>query len=237
MPKSLRPPLGMVRSFIRSWGALYDMLGFHEADDPESARSIIVTSIAQRNVNLLLESSNSYVHILLNTYFTSDYVRHELEVFQRLGGVLPSSFVEGLSIEVIEPIPRLTSHPAALAVPRPAYELADTSWEPPAIQTSVSLRTYDGPSASWAACEGSSGYQSTHYEMHYDNKLFRVKAVCRSCYQTTWSQFGVGNTPYDELANLGWYKHHYWRKTWCPDCCRRYYDAPQEPAHEPSLPA
>ena len=82
----------MVRSFIRSWSALYDMLGFHEADDPEAARSIIVTSIAQRNANLLLDSSNSYVYILLNTYFTSDYVRNELEVVHRLGGVLPSSF-------------------------------------------------------------------------------------------------------------------------------------------------
>ena len=226
----------MVRSFIRSWSALYDMLGFHEADDPESARSIIVTSIAQRNANLLLDSSNSYVHILLNTYFTSDYVRNELEVVQRLGGVLPSSFVEGLSIEVIQPIPRLASHSAALAGPWPAHELADTSWDPPAIQTRGFPRMYDEPRASWAAGAGSSGYQSTHREMHYDNKQFRVKAVCRLCYYTTWSQFGVGNTPYDELANLGWYKHRYWRKTWCPDCCRRYCDARQEPAHEPSLP-
>ena len=233
MPKSLRPPLGMVRSFIRSWGALYDMLGFHEADDPESARSIIVTSIAQRNVNLLLDSSNFYVYILLNTYFSSDYVRHELEVFQRLGGVLPSSFLEGLSIDVIQHTPRPMFRPAALPVPRLAYELADTSWEPPAIQTTVALRTSDGPCASWAALEGSRGYQSTYYEMHSDNKLFRVKAVCRSCPQTIWSKFGVGNTPYDELANLGWYNQHYWRKTWCPDCCRCYYDAPQEPAHEP----
>ena len=231
MPKSLRPPLGMVRSFIRSWGALYDMLGFHEADDPESARSIIVTSIAQRNVNLLLDSSNFYVYILLNTYFSSDYVRHELEVFQRLGGVLPSSFVEGFSIEVIQPIPRPTFRPATLPVPRPAYELADISWEPPAIQTTVSLRTSDEPSASWAAWEGSRGYQSTYYEMHSDNKLFRVKAVCCSYPQKTWSKFGLGNTPYDELANLGWYNQHYWRKTWCPDCCLCYYDAPQEPAH------
>ena len=49
----------------------YDMLGFHEADDPESARSIIVTSMAQRNVNVLLDSDNYYVNIHLHTYFSS----------------------------------------------------------------------------------------------------------------------------------------------------------------------
>ena len=213
----------MVRSFIRSWSALYDMLGFHEADDPEAARSIIVTSIAQRNANLLLDSSNSYVYILLNTYFTSDYVRNELEVVHRLGGVLPSSFVEGLSIDVIRPSPRLTSHTAALVCPWPAHELADNSWNAPAIQTSGSHRMYDAP-------------HELHREILHDNIQYRVKAVCRLCYFTTWSQYGVGHAPYDELANRGWYKHRHWRKTWCPDCCRRYYASPHEPAHEPSLP-
>ena len=107
----------MVRPFTRSWSALCDMLGFHEADDPDGARSIIVTSVAQQNTNVLLDSSNSYVYILLNTYFTTDHVRNELEVVHRLGGVLPSAFVESLSIDVIRPSPRPTPLTAALVRP------------------------------------------------------------------------------------------------------------------------
>ena len=94
------------------------MLGFQEADDPDSAISIIVTSVAQQNANLLLDSSNFYVCIQLLTYFSSSYIRHELEVFQRLGGVLPSSFVEGFSIDVIQPTPRSTYRPPTPSAPR-----------------------------------------------------------------------------------------------------------------------
>ena len=222
----------MVRSFIRSWGALYDMLGFQEADDPDSAISIIVTSVAQQNVNLLLDSSNFYVCIQLHTYFSSSYIRHELEVFQRLGSVLPSSFVEGFSIDVIQPTPRSTYRPPMPSAPRLTYELADNFWEPPVAQTVASPRTSDGWNSSSAAWDGSRRDLSTYYEMGSDNILFRIKAVCCSCPQQIWSKFGHGSTPYDELSSLGWYSKHYWRKTWCPDCCLRY-RTPQEPAREP----
>ena len=218
----------MARPFIRSWSALYDMLGFHEADDPDGARSIIVTSVAQRNTNVLLDSSNSYVYILLNTYFTTDHVRNELEVVHRLGGVLPSAFVEGLSIDVIRPSPRPTPHTAALVRPWavlrpwPAQEVVDNSWNASAIQTSGSHQTYDVP-------------HELHREIHHDNIQYRVKAECHLCHLTTWSQYGVGHAPYDELAIRGWYKHQQWRKTWCPDCCCRYYASRHETAHESSL--
>ena len=220
----------MVRSFIRSWGALYDMLGFHEADDPESARSIIVTSIAQRNVNLLLDSSNFYVYIQLHTYFSSCYIRHELEVVQRLGGVLPSSFVEGLSIDVIQPTSRPAFRPPTPSASRLTYELDDITREPPVAQTVVSPRTPDGWNSSSVAWDGSRRELSTYYEMGPDNILFRIKAVCCTCPQQIWSKFGHGSTPYDELSILGWYSKH-WR-TWCPDCCVRYRTL-QEPARDP----
>ena len=220
----------MVRSFIRSWGALYDMLGFHEADDPESARSIIVTSIAQRNVNLLLDSSNFYVNIRLHTYFSSCVIRHELEVVQRLGGVLPPSFVEGLSIDVIQPTARPALRPPTPSTPRLTYELADNFWEPPVAQTVASPWTSDGWNSSSAAWDGSRRDLFTYYEMGPDNILFRIKAVCCTCPQQIWSKFGHGSSPYDELSILGWYIKH-WR-TWCPDCCVRYRML-QEPARDP----
>ena len=213
----------MARSFIRSWGALYDMLGFQEADDPDSAISIIVTSVAQQNVNLLLDSSNFYVCIQLHTYFSSSYIRHELEVFQRLGGVLPSSFLDGFSIAVIQPTPRSTHRPPMPLAPRLTYELVDNFWEPLVAQTVASPRTSDGCNLSSAALDSSRRDLSTYYEMGSDNILFRIKAVSCSCPQQIWSKFGHGSTPYDELSSLGWYSKHYWRKTWCPDCCLRYY--------------
>ena len=199
------------------------MLGFQEADDPDSAISIIVTSVAQQNANLLLDSSNFYVCIQLHTYFSSSYIRHELEVFQRLGGVLPSSFVEGFSIDVIQPTPRSTYRPPTPSAPRLTYELADNFWEPLVAQTVASPRTSDGCNLSPAAWDSSRRDLSTYYEMGSDNILFRIKAVCWSCPQQIWSKFGHGSTPYDELSSLGWYSKHYWRKTWCPDCCLRYY--------------
>ena len=218
----------MVRPFIRSWSALYDMLGFHEADDPDGARSIIVTSVAQRNTNVLLDSSNSYVYILLNTYFTTDHVRNELEVVHRLGGVLPSAFVEGLSIDVIWPSPRPTPCAAALVRPWtvlrpwPTQEVVDNSRNAPAVQTIGPHHRDDVP-------------HELHREIHHDNIQYRVKAECHLCHFTTWSQYGVGHAPYDELAIRGWYKRQQWRKTLCPDCCCRYYASRHEPAHEPSL--
>ena len=91
--------------------------------------------------------------------------------------------------------------------------------------------TLDSLSTSWASWDCARRVESTDYEFHSDSKLFRFKATCASCGQISWSKFGYGSTPYLELVSNGWHKgKNNWKKTWCPECCSRYYVGPQIPA-------
>ena len=97
-----------------------------------------------------------------------------------------------------------------------------------------SASALDSPFTAWSSWDCVRRDDSMDYETHPDNKLFRVKASCVSCGQTSWSNFGYGSTPYLELVSNGWNKgKHNWKRSWCPECCRRYYDAPQNPDYVP----
>ena len=62
----------MARSPVRSWNELYNMICYAEADEPELARSIIITKFTTSHQNAIIASESFYVNISLHIYFSSD---------------------------------------------------------------------------------------------------------------------------------------------------------------------
>ena len=91
----------MARSPVLSWYELHSIFGYAEADEPELARSVIVTNFITPHQNAIIASSNYYVNINLHTYFSADPIPHFGEVTQRLATVLPRETFASLSIEVL----------------------------------------------------------------------------------------------------------------------------------------
>ena len=91
----------------------------------------------------------------------------------------------------------------------------------PIIKSSPNERSasaLDSPFTAWSSSDCVRRDDPMDYETHPDNKLFRVKASCVSCGQTSWSNFGYGSTPYVELVSNGWNKgKHNWKRSWCPN--------------------
>ena len=92
----------IARSAVRSWNELYTMICYAEADEPESARSSIITNFTTSHQNAIIASENFYVNINLHIYFSSDPIPNFGEVTQRLATILPRETMASLSIEVVQ---------------------------------------------------------------------------------------------------------------------------------------
>ena len=89
-------------SLIRSWDKLYDLLGYPEAEDPEVACAIIITTFTAPHQNPVIALENFYVNIKLHSHLSAVPVSHFGEVTQRLATILPWATMAGISIEVLQ---------------------------------------------------------------------------------------------------------------------------------------
>ena len=87
---------------VRSWDKLYDLLGYPEAEDPELACAIIITTFTAPHQNPVIASENFDVSIKLHSHLSAVPVSHFGEVTQRLATILPWATMAGLSIEVLQ---------------------------------------------------------------------------------------------------------------------------------------
>ena len=70
----------MSSSPIRSWGALYEFLGYPEPEDPELTRAVIITFFIAPHQNPVIASENFFVRIRLHSHLSAAPVRHFGEV-------------------------------------------------------------------------------------------------------------------------------------------------------------
>ena len=78
------------------------MLCYAEADEPELARSIIITKFTTSHQNVIIASENFFVNINLHTYLSSDPIPHFGEVTQRLATILPRETMACIFIAVLQ---------------------------------------------------------------------------------------------------------------------------------------
>ena len=78
------------------------MLWYAEADEPELARSIIITNFTTYHQNAIIASENFYANINLHIFVSSDPTPHFGEVTQRLATILPRETMASLSLEVVQ---------------------------------------------------------------------------------------------------------------------------------------
>ena len=100
----------MPLSPIRSWGALYDYLGYPEPEDPELTCAVIISTFTAPHQNLVIASENLYVCIRLHSHLFVVPVHHFGEVMNRLQTILPRETMAGISVEVLQ----LSSSPIRL---------------------------------------------------------------------------------------------------------------------------
>ena len=92
----------MPLSPIRSWGALYDYLGYPEPEDPELTCAVIITTFTAPHQNPVIASENFYVSIRLHSHLSAVPVHHVGEVMERLQTILPRETMAGISVEVLQ---------------------------------------------------------------------------------------------------------------------------------------
>ena len=92
----------MSSSPIRSWGALYEFLGYPEPEDPELTRAVIITFFEAPHQNLVIASENFFVRIKLHSHLSAVPVRHFGKVTNRLQTILPLQTMAGISVEVLQ---------------------------------------------------------------------------------------------------------------------------------------
>ena len=92
----------MSSSPIRSWGALYEFLGYPEPEDPELTRAVIITFFTASHQNPVIASENFFVRIRLHSHLSAAPVRHFGEVTNRLQTILLLQTMAGISVEVLQ---------------------------------------------------------------------------------------------------------------------------------------
>ena len=105
----------MARSSIRSWNELYRLVGYAEADDPESARAAIVTNFVSSHQNPQIYMDNFFVNINLHIYLSAVSIHYFGDVTHRLATILPPDAMASLSIEVLQiPARQVPREPSSL---------------------------------------------------------------------------------------------------------------------------
>ena len=92
----------MSSSPIRSWGALYEFLGYPEPEDPELTGAVIITFFNAPHQNPVIASENFFVRIRLHSHLSAAPVRHFGEVTNRPQTILPPQTIGGISVEVLQ---------------------------------------------------------------------------------------------------------------------------------------
>ena len=87
---------------IRSWSALYNLLGHPEPDDAELTRAVIITFFAAPHQDPFFASESYYVRILLHSHLSAEPVQHFAEVMNRLRIILPPQAMAGISVDVLQ---------------------------------------------------------------------------------------------------------------------------------------
>ena len=70
------PVFSMPLSPIRSWGALYDYLGYPEPEDPELTCAVIITTFTAPHQNPVIALNKFYVSIRLHSHLSVVPVHH-----------------------------------------------------------------------------------------------------------------------------------------------------------------
>ena len=111
----------MARSFIRSWNELYRLVGYAEADDPESARAAIVTNFVSSHQNPHNLHGYFLVNINLHIYLSAVSIPNFGDVTHRLATILQPDAMASLSIEVLQiPARQVPREPGSLpSIPAP----------------------------------------------------------------------------------------------------------------------
>ena len=92
----------MPTSPIRSWGALYESIGYPEPEDLEQTRAVILMFFTASHQNPVIATENFFVRIMLHSHLSAVPVRHFGEVLTRLQTVLPRQTMAGISVEVLQ---------------------------------------------------------------------------------------------------------------------------------------
>ena len=87
---------------IRSWSALYSLLGYPEPEDAELTRAVITTFFVAPHQDLAFASESYYIRILLHTHLTAQPVQHFAEVMNRLCIIIPPQSMACISLDVLQ---------------------------------------------------------------------------------------------------------------------------------------
>ena len=86
---------------IRTWSALYNVLGYPEPDDPELTRTIIITYFIASHQDQVFASETYFVRIPLHFHRSSETVPHLMEVMSRLRTIISPQAMVSISVEVL----------------------------------------------------------------------------------------------------------------------------------------
>ena len=89
-------------SLIRSWSALYNLLGYPEPDDAELTRAVIITFFTAPHQDPVFASESHYVRIQLHSHLSAEPVQHFAEVMNRLRIIIPPQAMPSISVDVLQ---------------------------------------------------------------------------------------------------------------------------------------
>ena len=87
---------------IRSWSALYNLLGYPEPDDAELTRAVIITFFTAPHQDPVFASESHYVRIQLHSHLSAEPVQHFAEVLDRLRTIIPPQAIASISVDVLQ---------------------------------------------------------------------------------------------------------------------------------------